>query len=104
MGDYDRAEIEAISTYIEQRYPLRFERPVNSSVCITNRLTDLREGGVYYSLYDNPTLTLDVETLEEEIRLCAEIGLEYYQVFEGLFDWPDDPRPAVALERLMKYA
>ncbi|BBH20169.1 hypothetical protein Back11_15140 [Paenibacillus baekrokdamisoli] len=104
VGDYDRAEIEAVSAYIEQRFPLRFNRPVNSTTCITNRMTDVREGRIFYSMYDNPTLLLSPEVLEQEIDLCAEVGIEYYQVFEGVFDWPeDDTKSGEALRKLVEY-
>ena len=88
----DRAEIEAFSAYIQARMPENFrgERPITTATCITNRMTDVREGRIFYSMHDNPTLTLDPETLKEEIRLCAELGIEYYQLFEGYFDWEED--------------
>ncbi|MHB0857653.1 MAG: hypothetical protein ACYC5M_08795 [Anaerolineae bacterium] len=100
LGDLDRAEIEALSTYVEQRYPQRFERPMFVSACITNRMTDVREGRVFYSMYDNPTLYLDPDLLEQDIRLCAEVGIEYLQLFEGVFDWPDQERTGAAYRRL----
>ena len=92
VGQFDYAEIEAFSEYILSRMPKHFrgERPIFSSTCITNRMTDVREGRIFYSMYDNPTLTLDPETLKEEVRLCAELGIEYYQVFEDYFDWEED--------------
>ncbi len=88
-GICDRGEIEAFSEYVELRYPIRFDRPIYSTTCITNRMTDVREGRIFYSMYDNPTVALDPETLHREIDLCAELGIEYYQVFEGYFDFPD---------------
>ena len=91
-GRYDRGEIEAFSEYVRARMPVHFrgERPIFSSTCITNRMTDVREGRIFWSMHDNPTLTLDPGTLKEEVRLCAELGIEYYQVFEGFFDWEED--------------
>jgi len=59
VGAFDRAEIEAASAYVEQRFPPRFERPLHLSACITNRMTDCREGRVFYSMHDNPTLALN---------------------------------------------
>ena len=88
-GICDRGEIEAFSEYVERRHPIRFERPIFSTTCITNRMTDVREGRIFYSMYDNPTVALDPKTLHHEIDLCAELGIEYYQVFEGFFDFPD---------------
>ena len=101
-GGYDRAEIEAVSAYIERRFPPRFQRPLFTSACITNRMTDCREGAVFYSMYDNPTLALSSKLLEEDVRLMAEIGVEYFQVFEGIFDWPDERTTGAALRRLVK--
>jgi len=100
-GDYDRAEIEAMSAYLEQRFPPRFDRPLVTSACITNRMTDCRDGIVFYSMHDNPTLALNPKLLAEDIRLMARIGVEYFQVFEGVFDWPDERRTGAALRRLV---
>ena len=102
VGRFDVAEIAAASAYIELRFPPRFERPMFTSCCITNRLTDCRDGRIFYSLRDNPTLTLDPELLAEDVRLMAAIGVEWFQVFEGVFDWPADTRPARALRRLTR--
>jgi len=101
VGDYDRAEIEAMSAYVEQRFPPRFDRPLFTSACITNRMTDCRDGVVFYSMHDNPTLALNPKLLEEDVRLMARIGVEYFQVFEGVFDWPDERRTGAALRRLV---
>ena len=92
IDKFDRAEIECFSEYVQSRMPKNFNgnRPIYSTTCITNRMTDVRDGRVFYSMYDNPTLTLDTETLKEEVRLCAELGIEYYQLFEGYFDWEED--------------
>jgi len=104
VGSLDRAEIEAVSAYVEQRFPLRFNRPLFLSCCITNRMTDCRDGRVFYSMADNPTLYLDPKLLAEDIRLCGKIGIEYFQLFEGMFDWPDEKRTGAALRRLWKLA
>ena len=104
VGDLDRAEIEAVSAYIEKRYPLRFDRPLTVSASITNRMTDVREGRIFYSMHDNPTLFLDPETLEQDIRLMAEVGVEYFQVFEDVFNWPDEEKTGAALRRLTELA
>lgn len=103
VGDYDRGEIEAFSEYILSRMPENFrgERPIYSTTCITNRMTDVRDGRIFYSMDDNPTLTLDPETLKEEVRLCAELGIEYYQLFEGYFDWEEDGSSERALQEIV---
>lgn len=89
---YDMAEIEAFSEYVRLKMPEEFNgsRPIYTSTCITNRMCDVREGRIFYSMFDNPTLTLDPETLKKEVKLCAELGIEYYQLFEGYFDWEED--------------
>jgi hypothetical protein len=104
VGPLDRAEIEAVSAYVEQRFPLRFNRPLFLSCCITNRMTECREGRVFYSMADNPTLYLNPRLLAEDTRLCGRIGIEYFQIFEGMFDWPDEKRTGAALRRLWKLA
>ncbi len=103
-GDFDVAEIEAASAYVERRHPPRFERPMFTSACITNRMTECREGRIFYSMCDNPTVALSPELLEEDIRLMAEIGVEYFQVFEGAFDWPDERRTGRNMRRLSRLA
>lgn len=102
-GRYDRAEIEAFSEYIQARMPKNFngDRPIYSSACITNRMTDVREGRIFWSMYDNPTLTLDPETLKKEVRMCAELGIEYYQLFEGYYDWEEDGSSEKALKEIV---
>ena len=104
VGKFDRAEIEAVSDYVERRFPPRFERPMFLSASIVNRMTDLREGRIFYSMADNPTLALSPELVEEDLRLCAKVGVEYYQVFEGGFDWPDEAKTGATLRRLQKEA
>lgn len=103
-GQFDRAEIEAVSAYVEERFPPRFERPMLVSACITNRLTYARDGLIFYSMRDNPTLGLNPKLLEEDIRICGELGIEYFQVFEGVFDWLDEAKTGEALLRLTKLA
>ena len=105
MGEWDANEVEAASAYIEHRFPIRFDRPMNLTTCITNRLTYTQEGMVYYSMQDNPTLALDIDTLYEEVDLCDELLIEYYQVFEGVYDWPaDDGEISRRLKDLVAYA
>ncbi|HCN84236.1 MAG TPA: hypothetical protein DIT07_11545 [Sphingobacteriaceae bacterium] len=104
VGKFDRAEIEAVSTYIEQRFPVRFERPMFLSSSITNRMTDVRDGRIFYSMYDNPTLALHPDLVKEDLQLCAKTGIEYYQVFEGVFDWPDKEKTGASLLKLQNEA
>jgi hypothetical protein len=104
VGQFDRAEIEAVSEYVVRRFPPRFERPMFLSGSIVNRMTDLRDGRIFYSMADNPTLALNPALVEEDLRLYAKVGVEYYQVFEGEFDWPDEAKTGATLRRLQKEA
>ena len=104
VGKFDRAEIEAVSEYVERRFPPRFERPMFLSGSIVNRMTDLRDGRIFYSMADNPTLALNPALVEEDLRLYAKVGIEYYQAFEGEFDWPDEAKTGATLRRLQAVA
>ncbi|MCU0786529.1 MAG: hypothetical protein MUF81_21285, partial [Verrucomicrobia bacterium] len=104
VGKFDRAEIEAVSAYVERRFPPRFDRPMFLSTGIVNRMTDVRDGRIFYSMADNATLALNPKLVEEDLRLCGKIGIEYYQVFEGVFDWPDEAKTGATLRRLQKEA
>ena len=103
-GTFDSNEIEAVSEYVERRFPQRFERPMFISSSITNRMTDLRDGHIFYSTFDQPTLSLHPELIEKDLELCATLGIEYYQAFEGVFDWPDKEKTGLAYQRLLKKA
>jgi hypothetical protein len=63
-------------------------------------MTDCREGRIFYSLHDNPTIALNPKLLAADIRLMARLGIGYLQLFEGLFDWPDERRTGAHLRRL----
>ncbi len=104
VGKYDRAEIEAASCYVEKRYPSRFQRPVVLSSGITNRMTDVRDNRIFYSMYDNPTIALSPYLVAEDLKLNAELGVEYYQAFEGGFDWPDEQQTGEHLRKLQELA
>ena len=104
VGLLDRAEIEALSAYVEGRFPRGFERPMVLAGCITNRMTDCRDGRIFYSMDDNPTLHLSPKLLREDLKVCAEVGVEYYQYFEGVFDWPDPKKNAEDLGKLRREA
>ena len=101
---YDLGEVAAMDAYVQERYQPRFERPMFTSSCINNRYTQVRDDVVFYTMKDNPTLSFNVELLKRELALMPRLGMEYYQVFPGVFDWgPDDPSPE-AVESLMNYA
>lgn len=104
VGSFDKVEIEAASEYIEGRYDQRFKRPVFLAGSITNRMADLRENRVFYSMYDNPTVALSPDLVKQDLDLLNELGIEYYQVFEGVFDWPDEERAGKNMVQLQQYA
>ena len=103
-GKFDRNEIEAVSEYVERRFPQRFERPMFIGSSITNRMTDVRDGRIFYSTFDQPTLSLHPELVEKDLELCSRLGIEYYQVFEGVFDWPDKEKTGLSYQRLLAKA
>ena len=102
VGNLDRAEIEAVSAYVETRFPQRFKRPMFLAGSIRNRYGDPREGRIFYTMRDNPTLFLSPDLLAEDVRLMSKLGVEYYQLFEGLFDWPDARKNGAALRKLVR--
>ena len=104
LSSHQLSEVEAVSAYVEERFPMRFERPMYLTSSITNRMTYAMDGLIFYSMFDNPTVGLSPELVAEDIRVCSEVGIEYLQVFEGVFDWPDEVKTAESLRRLMKMA
>lgn len=104
VGQLDRAEIEAMSAYVERRFPPRIDRPMFLTTGIVNRMTDVRGGRVFYSMADNATFALNPKLVEEDLRLCGKIGIEYYQAFEGVFDWPDEAKTGATVQRLREEA
>lgn len=90
---YDDGEVRAMDRYIQERFPVRFERPMFVSASIVNRYTQVSDT-VFYTMKDHPTLRDNTDLLERDLALMPKLGMEYYQVFPGVFDWgPDDPSP-----------
>ena len=56
----DLGEVDAIDAYIQERYPLRFERPMFVSASITNRYTQVQDDIVFYTMKDQPALNCNV--------------------------------------------
>jgi hypothetical protein len=101
---YDLGEVAAMDAYIQERYQPRFERPMFTTGCINNRYTQVRGDVVYYTMKDNPTLGFHLNLLRRELALMPKLGMEYCQVFPGVFDWvADDPSPETVKE-MMDYA
>jgi hypothetical protein len=98
---YYEGEVDAVDAYVQKRFPPRFERPVNASASIMNRYTQIENNWIFYTMKDHPTLTLNRDILKEELRLMPKLGIEFYQVFPGTFDWgPDDPSEAQVREAM----
>lgn len=90
---FDDGEVDAMDAYIQERFRPRFDRPMFVSCCINNRYTQPDGRTIFYTMADHPTLTLNLGLLKREIDLMPQIGMEYYQVFPGVFDWvPGDPK------------
>lgn len=101
---FDTGEVAAFDTYIQERFTPRFERPLFVSCSIVNRYTQVRGDVIFYTMHDHPTLRDNTDLLERELALMPELGMEYYQVFPGVFDWgPDDPSNR-EVHRLMNIA
>jgi hypothetical protein len=90
-GFYE-GEVDAIDSYVQKRIPPRFERPINIACSIVNRYTQVENNWIYYTMKNQPTLTFHREMMKEDLRLVPKLGVEFYQVFPGVFDWgPNDP-------------
>ncbi|MBO0862340.1 MAG: hypothetical protein J2P21_28350, partial [Chloracidobacterium sp.] len=91
---HDEGEVAAMDTYIQERYRPRFERPMFVSCSIVNRYTQAHDGVVWYTYKDHPTFSLNHDLLKRELSLMPRLGMEYYQLFPGVFEWaPGDPAP-----------
>lgn len=101
---FDVGEVRAMDAYVQERFTPRFERPMVVGCSINNRYTQPRGGVIFYTMKDHPTLRDHTDLLERELALMSKLGVEYYQVFPGVFDWgPDDPS-AQEVDRLMDVA
>jgi len=100
---YDVGEVEAIDAYIQGHAKPRFERPMFVTSSIVNRYTQNSGDVVFYTMRDQPTLGFNIDLLKRDLALMSELGIEYYQVFPGVFDWVEgDPAPETVKE-LVKY-
>ncbi len=99
----DTGEVAAMDAYVQGRYPQRFDMPMFVSACINNRYTMPREGMVWYTYKDHPTLSFNLDLMKRELDLMPQLGMQYYQVFPGVFDWaPDDP-DRDTIKEIMRY-
>ncbi|MHC1764459.1 MAG: hypothetical protein AB9869_09145 [Verrucomicrobiia bacterium] len=92
---WDTGEVDAMDSYVQEHFQPRFQRPMFVSCSIVNRYTQVTGDIIFYTQKDHPTLWMNQDLLRREIALMPRLGMEYYQVFPGVFDWgPDDPSPA----------
>ncbi len=101
---YYEGEVEAMDRYIQGHQKPRFEKPMFTSACIVNRYTQIQNGAIFYTMKDHPTLSINQDILRREITLLPKLGMEYYQVFPGVFDWvASDPKPEL-VESIVAHA
>ncbi len=101
---FDDGEVDAMDTYMQTRFLLRFDRPMFLSACIYNRYTQVTDKGVFHTMKDHPTLSFNQDLLKREIELMPKLGMEYYQLWTGPFDSvPGDPDPKFVHE-VVKFA
>jgi len=100
----DTGETAAFEAYIQRRFPPRFDRPMYATAGIVNRYTMPKDGAIWYTYKDHPTLTFNLDLLKRELALMPKIGMEYYQLFPGVFDWAEgEPKPETVQE-IVDYA
>ncbi len=90
----DEGLVAAFDAYVQGRHPLRFHRPQILSASINNRYTQVRGDIIFYTMKDHPSLSFNTELMKRELELMPKLGVEYYQLFPGPFDWVEgDPAP-----------
>src|SRR3974390_3611000 len=76
---------------------------MNIYASIVNRYTQVHGNTVFYTMKDPPTLAFNTDLVERDLALMTKLGMEYYQVFPGAFEWPpNDSRSEV--DRLVRIA
>ena len=101
---HDEGEVAALDAYVQTRYPIRFQRPQILTASINNRYTQVRGDIIFYTMKDHPTLRFNVDLMKRELELAPKLGIEYYQLFPGPFDWvADDPSPE-RVDEVVSYA
>ena len=102
-GFYE-GEVAAMDAYIQERFTPRFERPMFLSASIFNLYTQPRGDIIFYTMKNHPSLSYNKDLLRRELTLVPKLGMEYYQVFPGIFDWAaNDPVPDTVVN-LMDFA
>lgn len=92
-GFYD-GEVDAMDSYVQERVPPRFNKPMLVTCGMNNRYCQPEGGHIWYTMADHGTLSFNADTLKTEISLTRKLGMEYFQLFPGEFDWvPGDPDP-----------
>jgi len=84
---YDDGMVDAVDSYVQQQFAPRFNRPLVLSTSINNRYTQPQQSSIFYTMKDHPTLNYNTDLLKREIEVIGKLGVEYYQVWPGVFDW-----------------
>jgi hypothetical protein len=70
---------------------------------IINRYTQVDGDIIFYTMKNQPLLSLQTDLVERDLDWMTKFGMEYYQVFPGVFEWdPNDPKSKV--EKLVQFA
>lgn len=100
----DTGEVAAMDAYVQERFTPRFDRPMFVGCSIVNRYTMPQGGIIWYSYFDHPTLSRNTNLLKRDLDYMPKLGMEYFQVFPGIFDWaPGDPEPKT-VHQIVNYA
>jgi len=100
---FDDGEVEAMDAYVQGHRQPRFDRPMFTYASIINRYTQVAGDIIFYTMQDQPLLSFNTHLVEQDLALMAKLGMEYYQVFPGVFEWAsDDPKSEV--DRLVGFA
>ncbi|MHB0998632.1 MAG: hypothetical protein ACYC27_05240 [Armatimonadota bacterium] len=93
---FDEGEVDAVDSYVQERFKLRFNKPMFLACNMSNRYTQPEKGYVFYTMKDHPTLNYNTDLFKRDLLVMRKLGIDYLQVFPGIFDWvPGDPDPKV---------
>ncbi|HIJ72859.1 MAG TPA: hypothetical protein HPP83_02050 [Candidatus Hydrogenedentes bacterium] len=93
---HDLGEVQAMDSYVQERFEPRFCRPMFVGCAVMNRYCQVTDKVVWYTYKDHPTLCFNTDLMKRHIEMLARLNIEYYNLLPGVFDWgPDDPKPEV---------
>lgn len=99
-----QGEVDAMDSYVQERFEPRFNRPMFTSASVMNRYTQVEGGWIFYTMKDHPTLSFNIDILKREIALLQKLGIEDYQLFPGVFDWVQNDPCSAVVKDVMDYA